>query len=31
MEKVPVAKVGTAYDHPETGETFILVFGQALY
>jgi hypothetical protein len=31
MEKVPVAKVVTAYDHPETRETFILVFGQALY
>jgi hypothetical protein len=31
MEKVPVAKVGTAYDHPETGETYIFIFGQALY
>ena len=31
MKKVPVAKVATAYDHPLTGETFILVFGQALY
>jgi hypothetical protein len=31
MEKVPVAKVGTAYDHPITGETYILIFGQALY
>jgi hypothetical protein len=31
MEKVPVARVATAYDHPSTGETFILVFGQSLY
>jgi hypothetical protein len=31
ISNVPVAKVITAYDHPTTGETFILVFGQALY
>jgi hypothetical protein len=31
MEKVPVAKVGMAYDHPITGETYILIFCQALY
>jgi hypothetical protein len=31
MKSVPVAKVATAYDHPLTGETFRLVFGQALY
>jgi len=31
MPQVPVAKVATAYDHPNTGETFILIFGQALY
>jgi hypothetical protein len=31
ISNVLVAKVATAYDHPTTGETFILVFGQALY
>ncbi len=31
MKQVPVAKVATAYDHPQTGETFILIFVQALY
>jgi hypothetical protein len=31
VQNVPIAKVATAYDHPVTGETFILVFGQALY
>jgi len=31
MSQVPIAKVATAYDHPATGETFILIFGQALY
>jgi hypothetical protein len=30
ITNVPIAKVATAYDHP-TGETFIIVFGQALY
>lgn len=28
---VPIAKVATVYDHPLTGETLILIFGQALY
>ena len=28
---MPVAKVATAYDHPISGETVILIFGQALY
>ncbi len=31
MKQVPIAKVATAYDHPTSGETFILVFGQAIY
>lgn len=31
IANVPIAKVATAYDHPQTGETFILVFGQVLY
>jgi hypothetical protein len=31
MKQVPIAKVATAYDHPSSGETFILVFGQAIY
>ncbi len=30
IKNVPIAKVATAYDHP-TGETFIIIFGQALY
>jgi hypothetical protein len=29
LHQVPIAKVATAYDHPDTGETFILIFGQA--
>ncbi len=31
ISNVPVVKAATAYDHPSTGETFILIFGQALY
>jgi hypothetical protein len=31
ITNVPVAKVAIAYDHPISGETFILIFGQALY
>jgi len=31
ITSVPVAKVATAYDHPISGETFILIFEQALY
>ncbi|MFN9982381.1 MAG: hypothetical protein ACK53Y_20810, partial [bacterium] len=31
ISQVPIAKVATAYDDPVTGETLILVFGQALY
>ena len=31
LTPVPVAKVATAYDHPKTGETYILIFSQALY
>ena len=31
ITNVPVAKVATAYDHPISGETFMLIFGQALY
>jgi hypothetical protein len=31
LTQIPIAKVATAYDHPLTGETFILIFGQALY
>ena len=30
LHQVPIAKVAKAYDHPDTGETFILIFGQAL-
>jgi hypothetical protein len=30
IKNVPIAKVATAYDHP-SGETFIIIFGQALY
>jgi hypothetical protein len=31
MKQVPIVKVATAYDHPSSRETFILVFGQAIY
>jgi hypothetical protein len=31
IQNVPIAKVATAYDHPVSGETFILIFGQALF
>jgi len=31
VTNVPITKVATAYDHPVSGETYILVFGQALY
>jgi len=31
VTNVPIAKVATAYDHPVSGETYVLVFGQALY
>jgi hypothetical protein len=31
VANVPIAKVAAAYDHPETGDTYILIFGQALY
>jgi hypothetical protein len=31
LHQISIAKVATAYDHPnDTGETFILIFGQAL-
>jgi len=31
LKQIPVAKLATAFDYPITRETFILVFGQALY
>ena len=31
MEEIPIVKAAFAYDHPTTGETYILTFGQALY
>jgi hypothetical protein len=31
MPEVPIVKAALAYDHPDTGETFILILGQALY
>jgi hypothetical protein len=31
MQNIPIVKAATAYDDAETGETFILVLGQALY
>ena len=31
MEEIPIVKAAFAYDDPATGETFILLFGQALY
>jgi hypothetical protein len=31
LEEIPIVKAALAYDDAETGETFILLFGQALY
>jgi hypothetical protein len=31
LENVPIVKAATAYDNLQTGETFILILGQALY
>ena len=31
MEEIPIVKAAFAYDDPNTGETLILIFGQALY
>jgi hypothetical protein len=31
VQNVPIAQVGVAYTHPDTGTTFILVLNQALY
>jgi hypothetical protein len=31
MEEIPIVKAALAYNHPTTGETYILTFGQALY
>ncbi len=31
MEEIPIVKAALAYDGPLSGETFILIFGQALY
>jgi len=31
LSDVPIASVATAWDHPETGETYILVLNEALY
>lgn len=31
MEEIPIVKAALAYDDPMTGETFILMIGQALY
>jgi hypothetical protein len=30
-EEIPIVKAAFAYDDPTTGETFVLIFGQALY
>jgi hypothetical protein len=31
LENVPIVTVATAYDNADTGTTYILVFGQAIY
>jgi hypothetical protein len=31
IKSVPIVQAGTAYDNPETGETFILVFNEAIW
>jgi hypothetical protein len=31
FSRVPMAKVATAYDHPKTGESLILIYGSAFY
>jgi hypothetical protein len=31
IKSVPIVRAGTAYDHPETGETFIIVFNEAIW
>jgi hypothetical protein len=31
LEDIPIVKAAVAYDDPLTGETFILIIGQALY
>ncbi len=31
IENAPIVQAGTAYDHPETGKTYILILNQALY
>jgi hypothetical protein len=31
VDGIPVVQAGTAYTHPETGETVILVVNQGLY
>ena len=31
LTNVPIASVATAWDHPETGETYLLIINEALY
>jgi hypothetical protein len=31
IKNVPIVQAGTAYDHPESGESYILILNQALY
>jgi hypothetical protein len=31
MKHIPISKVATAYNHPSSGKTFILVFSHAIY
>ncbi len=31
IKNVLIVKAGTAYDHPETGEIYIVILNQALY
>jgi hypothetical protein len=31
LEQIPIASVATAWDHPDTGETYLLILNEALY
>jgi len=31
LQNIPIVKVALAYDHPDTGEVFILILNQAIY
>jgi hypothetical protein len=30
LEQIPIASVATAWDHPDTGETYLLILNEAL-